>query len=162
MLSEKEFCRLIEKHQNIIHKISLLYSNDSSDREDLFQEICLQLWRSYENYHAEAKFSTWMYRVSMNTAISYTRKRANWLTFGLPTPVDRIPSERGNAEEDSMMLIEAISRLNPIDRAVIILWLEGETYGEIADVLGITESNVSVKLVRIKREIKDIVNGGPC
>jgi RNA polymerase sigma-70 factor (ECF subfamily) len=160
MISEKEFSKLIGQHQNIIHKISLLYSNDPSDREDLFQEICLQLWRSYDGFQGQSKFSTWLYRVSLNTAISYMRKKANWLTFGLPVPEDRIPSERAEADEDSVMLTRAISKLNRIDRALILLWLEGETYSEIAQILGISESNVSVKLVRIKRRIKEIVSEG--
>ena len=157
MVSEKEFSRLIGQHQNIIHKISLLYSNDPSDREDLFQEICLQLWRSYDGFQGQSKFSTWLYRVSLNTAISYMRKKANWLTFGLPVPEDRIPSQDTEPHEDSVALTRAISRLNRIDRAVILLWLEGETYSDIAQILGISASNVSVKMVRIKKKMKEIV-----
>lgn len=160
MIGEKEFSKLIAQHQNIIHKISFLYSEDASEREDLFQEICLQLWRSYGGFQGQSKFSTWLYRVSLNTAISHMRKRSDWLTFGLPTAADRIPSKRTHIDEDSMVLTQAISKLNRIDRAVILLWLEGETYAEIAHILGITESNVSVKLVRIKKKIKEMVSGG--
>jgi RNA polymerase sigma-70 factor (ECF subfamily) len=155
---KKAFSELIQKNQRIIHKITLIYANSAVDREDLFQEICLQLWLSYPNFREEAKFSTWMYRVALNTAISNIRKSKNSFSFEPLRETDRIPDESSDEKEHVKLLYSAISKLNRIDKAIILLWLEDKNYEEIATIMGTTKTNVSVKLVRIKRKLEELVS----
>ncbi len=155
--NKREFSELIQKNQAIIHKITRVYENAWADREDLFQEICLQLWKSYPNFREEAKFSTWMYRVALNTAISNIRKKKNG--FALESLKEhQMPAESTVDTENSKLLYNAISKLNRIDKAIILLWLEEKNYEEIATIMGTSKSNVSVKLVRIKRKLEELVN----
>lgn len=154
---KKEFSELIEKHQAIIHKVTMVYTNGPADREDLFQEICLQLWRSYPNFREEAKFSTWMYRVALNTAISDIRKKNRDLHFEQLLDNDRMETEPSDEKEQIQLLYRAISKLNRIDKAIILLWLDEKSYDEIASILGISKTNVSVKLVRIKRKLEEMI-----
>jgi len=148
---------LIENHQAIIHKVTMVYTNGPADREDLFQEICLQLWKAYPKFRAEAKFTTWMYRVALNTAISTVRKNRNkpgFESLGVyELPADENPEEKGQVK----LLYSAISKLNRIDKAIILLWLEDKSYDEIASIIGTSKNNVSVKLVRIKRKLEKLV-----
>jgi RNA polymerase sigma-70 factor (ECF subfamily) len=155
----KEFSKLLNQNQGVIHKISAVYSEDSADKEDLFQEICLQLWKSYSSFKSNSHFSTWMYKVSLNTAISYTRRRSKWKRAESSYSETQLAAATDPSGEKSRLLTQAISQLNRIDRAMILLWLEGESYDEIAEIMGITKSNVSVRLVRIKREMGNIING---
>lgn len=155
---KKAFSELIQKNQRIIHKITLIYANSAVDREDLFQEICLQLWLSYPNFREEAKFSTWMYRVALNTAISNIRKSKNSFSVEPLRETDRIPDESSDEKEQVKLLYSAISKLNRIDKAIILLWLEDKNYEEIATIMGTTKTNVSVKLVRIKRKLEELVS----
>ena len=156
MRADKErFSALLEKNKGIIHKISLIYTNNTADKADLFQDICLQLWRSYTNFRNDAQFSTWLYRVALNTAISQVRKKKV-----LDVEEYReLYSENSDSETDekTKLLFRAIARLNKIDRALILLWLEKKKYEEIAEILGISKSNVSVKLVRIKEKLSEII-----
>lgn len=155
--NKKKFSELIQKNQAIIHKIARIYANGISNHEDLFQEICLQLWKSYPNFRGEAKFSTWMYRVALNTAISNVRKKKNVFSFEPIRETDRI-EEDGDSEKDKVKLLyQAISKLNRIDKAIILLWLEEKSYEEIASIIGTSKNNVSVKLVRIKRKLEELV-----
>lgn len=155
--NRRKFSELIEKNQGIIHKVVLVYTNSLVEREDLFQEICLQLWRSYSNFREEAQFSTWMYRIALNTAISTIRKKEKYPDFE-PLKESVLPDETTENTDNVKILYLAISKLNNIDKALILLWLEEKSYDEIATVLGITKSNVSVKLVRIKRKLEELVN----
>jgi len=155
----KEFSELLNQNQGVIHKISAVYSEDSADREDLFQEICLQLWKSYSSFQSNSHFSTWMYKVSLNTAISHTRRRVKSLKAEASLSETQSAAATNPSDEKSQILTQAISQLNRIDRAMILLWLEGESYDEIAKIMGITKSNVSVRLVRTKREIANIIHG---
>ncbi|WP_372653109.1 RNA polymerase sigma factor [Draconibacterium sp.] len=144
MANKTEFSELIEKHQVIIHKITLVYANGQTDREDLFQEICLQLWRSFPNFRNEAKFSTLMYRVALNTAISDIRKKKTDIHFEQLRDNDRMETEPSDEKEQVKLLYRAISKLNRIDKALILLWLEEKSYEEIALILGISKTNVGV------------------
>lgn len=155
--TKKEFSQLIEKHQAIIHKVTLVYTNGPADREDLFQEICLQLWKAWPKFRAEAKFTTWMYRVALNTAISNVRKNRNRPGFELLADNDGATHENAEEMEQVKQLYKAISKLNRIDKAIILLWLDEKSYEEIASIIGTTKSNVSVKLVRIKRKLEELV-----
>ncbi len=142
----------------MIHKICLVYTNNSEDRQDLFQEICLQLWKSFGMFREESRFSTWLYRVALNTAIGDIRKRKKWLTYQPLKEVADVPEEEKEKKENLNVIYRAISQLNRIDKAVIILWLEEKSYEEIAEIVGMTAKNVSVRLVRIKNKLQDMVN----
>ncbi len=158
---EKEFTNIISTHQGIILKVCRMYCNDRDDSEDLFQEIVLQLWRSYPAFKADAKVSTWMYRIGLNTAITRLRKNSRKpLTQSLsiehqnlkdPLP-QRIDIEYG--EE----LQTAINMLNKLDKALVMLYLDEKNYKEIAEIIGISESNVGVKINRIKKKLQEIIN----
>ena len=155
---KKEFSELIQKNQAIIHKITMVYVNGRANREDLFQEICLQLWKSYPNFRKESQFSTWLYRVALNTAISNVRKEKKSFSFEPLRETDKIV-EVGDVEKEKIKLLyQAISKLNRIDKAIILLWLEEKNYEEIASIMGTSKKNVSVKLVRIKRKLEELVN----
>jgi len=158
-LDKAEFAELLERNKGIIHKVSIVYTNNSADKEDLFQEICLQLCSSYSTYREEALFTTWMYRVAINTAVSQVRKKRD-----IVIPVEEFQDKEDDSyssdkEEQVKQLFKAISLLNKIDKAIILLWLEEKKYEEIADILGISKSNVSVKLVRIKQNLTEIMKG---
>ncbi len=156
--NKREFSKLIQKNQGIIHKVTLVYTNSVVEREDLFQEICLQLWKSYSNFRNESQFSTWMYRVALNTAISSIRKKKNGFAFESMKDENRLVAEPTEEKENVKLLYRAISKLNQIDKAIILLWLEEKNYEEIASIMGISKSNVSVKLVRIKRKLEELIN----
>ena len=155
--TKKEFSELIEKNQAIIHKITMVYTNGYANREDLFQEICLQLWKSYPNFRQGAQFSTWMYRVALNTAISNVRKEKHKVAFEPLRESDRTEDDGTDEREKVTLLYRAISNLNQIDKAMILLWLDEKSYDEIAEIMGTSKSNVSVKLVRIKRKLEELV-----
>ena len=152
---EKEFLQLVNEHQPIIHKISFLYSTSLANRKDLEQEIVLQLWKSYGSFKGQSAFSTWMYRVALNTAISMT-KRPN--LFVLSEKVPTIPDDTEfNMElsEDVKILYKAIYQLKKVEKAIILMWLDEKSYDEIAETMGISVKNVSVKRVRIKSELAE-------
>jgi len=155
--NKKAFSELVEKHQAIIHKVTMVYASGRANREDLFQEICLQLWKAYPNFREEAKFSTWMYRVALNTAISNVRKEKTNPDYEQLRETDRIEEEGADEKEKITLLYRAISKLNRIDKAIILLWLEEKNYEEIASIMGTSKKNVSVKLVRIKRKLEKLV-----
>lgn len=155
---ENEFVERIQKHQGILHKICFVYSNTRADKEDLYQEIVLQLWKSYTSFRGAAKFSTWMYRVALNTAIRLNKKAAKFKNTRRKLNTEVASEETPDYSEDIRILYEAISKLSKIEKAVILLWLEEKTYGEISEIVGISEKNVSVKLVRSKRKLAKIIN----
>lgn len=154
---ETEFLSKIHKHQGILHKICFLYSNYNADREDLYQEITLQLWKSYPSFKGESEFSTWMYRVALNTAISITKKPSFFVaTDNAPTIQDNIENSM-DLNEEIKVLYKAISQLKKVEKAIVLLWLEEKSYEEIASTIGITVKNVSVKLVRVKAKLAEII-----
>lgn len=161
-MSEKtsKFIDLIESNQGIIHKICNIYTDDEFSHEDLFQEIVLQLWRSFESFKGEAKFSTWMYRVSLNTAIVLIRKKKkSIITSSYENQILNIKTEEIDTitEERIQLLYSAIKFLNSVERALILMYLEDVPYKEIAETLGITEVNVRVKMNRVKIKLKNII-----
>jgi RNA polymerase sigma-70 factor (ECF subfamily) len=153
---EKEFVKQIQKHQGILHKICFVYSNNTADKEDLYQEIVLQLWKSYPSFRKEAKFSTWMYRLALNTAITLNKKASKFKNKAQLSD-DYTVEQVDDYSEDIKILYKAISKLSKIEKAIILLWLEEKTYREIAEIVGITEKNVSVKLVRSKKKLGKLI-----
>jgi RNA polymerase sigma-70 factor (ECF subfamily) len=159
---QKEFLNQVDVHQNIIHKICFIYCRNRSDKEDLYQEIILQLWKSYPYFQGRSAFPTWMYRVALNTAITMTKKFWFFVdTGGLPD-IAFENETMTDLSEEIRLLYKAISELDKVEKAIILLWLENATYREIAETIGISEKNVSVKLVRIKeklaKKLKSTVN----
>ncbi len=157
---EKEFTQLIQQNQGIIYKICRLYTNNSEDSEDLFQEIVLQLWKSYNTFKGDSKFSTWMYRVALNTAITLFKKsikqvQTNELELQHLRFVDTNESEE--TEQQIQQLYEAIKKLTEIERALIMLYFEDLPYKDISEALGITEVNARVKMNRAKQKLKELL-----
>lgn len=156
--SPHPFESLLREHRGIVFKVASVYARSAEDRNDLAQEIATQLWRSFGAYDAgRAKFSTWMYRVALNVAISYARRSA-----GNPhlEPLDarhlELPGESDVSQPDERLaaLYAFIGRLDALNRALILLYLEERSYAEIADVLGISETNVATKIGRIKQKLR--------
>jgi RNA polymerase sigma-70 factor (ECF subfamily) len=151
------FIQLLEENRGIIHKICLMYTSNLPDKEDLYQEICLQLWRSFRSYRSESKFSTWLYQVALNTAISSVRKDRRQVKTVQLDQTEHFVARDSEREGMTRMLFKALSKLNKVDRAIILLWLEEKEYAEISEVMGISQSAVSVRLVRIRERLKLIM-----
>lgn len=157
-ISEQEFNRLVFENQEIIHKVCHMYCHSQADKEDLFQEIVIKLWQGLPNFRHESKHSTWIYRVALNTAISQFRKRRKG-----PSIEHNLGFELVEKEEDSQKaaqiraLYQGISQLNKVEKAIILLYLERKSYEEIAEITGLSKSNVSVKLVRIRKKLEEKV-----
>lgn len=158
---ELEFTQLIENNQGIVHKVCRIYSDTPEAHEDLFQEIVLQLWKSFDSFKGDAKFSTWMYRVGLNTAITLIRKKhKNVLTTSIDSQpyFDVKASEFDEEKEERLKLLyTAIKKLNDVERALVLLYLEDLPYKEIALTLGITEVNARVKMNRAKDRLKEMM-----
>ena len=155
-----KFVKLLEKHQNILHKICRIYADDSSSHQDLFQEMSIQLYKAYPKFRGEAKFSTWMYRVALNTAITLYRKRKKRVdTSDIENISFKVRAEEYDTttEENIKLMYKAIKQLNDIDKALVLLYLEEKNYDEIAETLGISQVNVRVKMNRVKKKLKNIL-----
>ena len=159
--NKKAFSELVKENQAVIHKITMVYENTWAGREDLFQEICLQLWKAYPGFREESSFSTWMYRVALNTAISDVRKRKSLFSTEPLRETDHVSWDTPRNDDNTRHLYRAISKLNRIDKAIILLWLEEKSYQEIAAIIGTSTNNISVKLVRIKRKLEEMINPSP-
>jgi len=156
-MDEKPFLALIQEHQGIIHKICRLYRDSKEDREDLFQEITYQLWKSFPAFKGEAKISTWMYRIALNTAIASFRKKRLDVEYQPVLP--DLPDQEVNEEQAIRQerLFGALKQLNESERAIITLYLDELSYRQIAEIIGINENNVGVKINRIKLKIQKLI-----
>ena len=158
---ETKFLSDFEQNQNIAHKICRIYTTNQSAHNDLFQEITIQVWKNYSKFRGDAKFSTWMYRVALNTAISLYRKSTRRVkTQDITDIAYKIKSTDYDDTEEVHLkaLYKAIQNLNDIDKALIFLYLEDKPYKEIAETLGITSVNARVKMNRAKEKLKNILN----
>lgn len=158
-MTQEEFVRQVQANQGILQKICRLYGQTQPDREDLFQEIVVQLWRALPKFEGQSKFSTWLYRVALNTAISDFRKKRRTLPVS-ETVVEslEIKSELGEVdkEENLNTLYVAISRLPEVDKAIVMLYLEDKSYEEMEDILGISANNLRVKMNRVKEKLRQL------
>jgi len=150
------FSETIQQHQGILHKLCRLYRDSREDREDLFQEMIYQLWKSYPSFAGNARISTWIYRVALNTALADFRRKQPRITYtdSLPDIPDN-GSQATSVQQDQ--LFAALRQLSDAEKAIIALYLEDMSYQEIADIIGIDENYVGVKLNRIKSKIKNIL-----
>lgn len=154
---EKEFLSLIEKQKRTIYKVCYMYANNQDDLNDLFQETVLNLWKSFPKYRGDSQFSTWVYRIAMNTCISFLR-RSSSRPQTVPMTAQLASSLVADEETESQLrgLYKLINQLGKLERALILLWLEERSYQEMADILGISKANVAVKLNRIREKLKNI------
>lgn len=155
------FVSLLEEHQNILHKICSLYTEDNETHKDLFQEMTIQLWQSFPKFKGDSKFSTWAYRVCLNTAISlYRHNKKNIVTVEWDTSLYQLRHEEYNPEHEERLkvLYASVRQLNDIEKALVYMYLENKDYEEIAITLGISEGNARVKMNRIKTKLKNILN----
>ena len=150
---EEQFQTLLEQHKGILYKICNSYCRNRDDRDDLAQEIAIQLWRAFPTFDAGYRFSTWMYRIALNVAISFYRRESTRKRYMLSAEGSLLefPEATPNQSEDLAILNQFISRLDPLNKALVLLYLDGNSYLEIAAILGITETNVATKINRIKR-----------
>ncbi len=158
---EEQFLDDFDANQNIAHKVCRIYTTNEQDHKDLFQEITIQVWQSYPKFKGDAKFSTWMYRIALNTAISLYRKSTKQVkTQDISEITFKIKSEEYDDTEELQLkaLYKAIHQLNDIDKALIFLYLEDKPYKEISETLGISEGNARVKMNRAKDKLKNILN----
>lgn len=153
--TEKTFLDLLNQHLGIVYKISQAYESDPDERADLRQEMIYQLWRSYPTFTGQAKFSTWMYSVCLNTALAYRRMFRRRQHQTLILLHEQIPDPPPDNQEEAMeALFNAIARLSPLNKAIVLLYLDDLSYQEIATITGLSKANVSVRLVRIKKELE--------
>ena len=151
---DKEFIDILNNHRGLLYKVCNLYCTDQEDRKDLFQEIVLQIWKSWGSFRRESKLSTWMYRIALNTAITHFRKEKR---SGSPVSLAEIEipdiNDSEEREESVRELFTAIDRLNKVDKSLILLYLEDKSYDEISEITGFSKSNVGVRLMRIKTKL---------
>jgi len=157
-MTQEEFVRQVQANQGIIQKICGLYGQTQPDREDLFQEIIVQLWKAVPKFQEQSRFSTWLYRVALNTAISDFRKKRRALPV-IQTEVASLEIESeliDDKDERLKTLYAAISRLQEIDKAIVMLYLEDKSYDEIEDIVGISASTLRVRMNRIKEKLREL------
>jgi RNA polymerase sigma-70 factor (ECF subfamily) len=159
-MDESQFILLIKEHQKIIHKICHLYRDSAEDREDLFQEITFQLWKAFPSFRNQAKVSTWIYRIALNTAIATFRKNKAAIEYRADLPDAQEELQNDAYAERQERLFFLLKKLNDGERAVITLYLEDLSYQQIAEIVGINENYVGVKLNRIKAKIQKLNNNG--
>ncbi len=154
---EKTFIEFFKPNQRLVHKICKIYTDNAEDHEDLFQEITIQLWRSFPGFKGEAKFSTWMYRVALNTAITLFRKpkknERRTVDIDVSSLTIRYEEDEDN-EHKLKKMYKAIYELSHVEKALIMMYLEDKSYREIGEILGITEGNARVKMNRAKNNLK--------
>jgi len=160
MRKQQEFIELIKENEGIIFKVTLIYSFKEEDQKDLYQEIVYQLWKSFDSFRGDSKISTWMYRIALNTSITYIKKEKK---KGNSVPIDDVLLHRIEhidtlMEERIKILHHHIKELNTIEKGVILLYLEGKSYDEIGSITGFTASNVGTRLNRIKKKLKSQIN----
>jgi len=154
------FLKIIAEHIGIIHKVCNVYCNSQEEKRDMMQEITFQLWKAFPSFREESKFSTWMYRIAFNTAITNIRKsKKHPLIEALSDRHQEISEKEDipSLDEDINRLYKAIAKLNEIEKGIILLYLEKKSYADIGEITGLSEKNVSVRIVRIKAKLKKIM-----
>lgn len=157
MISQEDFISVLEKHKGILYKIANVYSKNAEDRNDLVQEMIFQMWKSFDRYDNQYKYSTWIYRIALNVGISFYHKRSkNREAYHLDQSLINISDDKVDFEKEERlsMLNQFIKELKELDRAIILLYLEEKNHKEIAEIIGISESNVGTKIGRIKHILK--------
>lgn len=157
-MNEQEFANIVREHKSTIYTVCYMFSKNQDEVDDLFQEVLLNLWRGIEHFKGESKLATWIYRISLNTCISADRKKKKHATETLSQQADIYAATDEAETRQIQMLHKRVHRLRPLDRAIVLLWLEGLPYDEIGAITGISAKNVSVRLVRIREELKQMTD----
>ena len=153
-MTEREFETMVREHRSTIYTVCYMFSNDKDEVADLFQETLINLWRGSGTFRGESAPGSWIWKVALNTCITFDRKKRRGIqTEPLSMDIDLFDENAGDTRQIGL-LRERIGRLGPFDRAIVLLWLENLSYEEIGQIVGITPSNVSVRLVRIKEQLK--------
>jgi RNA polymerase sigma factor (sigma-70 family) len=160
MYTKEEFVRIIKENEGLIYKIARIYTSGREDEEDLYQEIIYQLWKSFPSFRNEAKISTWMYRIALNTSIAHLNKEKkrgyhipiNEQMLNMPDADDILKNERMES------MYTQIKKLTPVEKGIILLHLEGNNYDEIANITGFTSTNIGTRLGRIKQKLITQIN----
>ena len=153
----REFEQQIREHERLLYKVCHIYADHAADRDDLFQEIVIQLWKAYPNFKGKSTFSTWLYRVALNTAITGLRKKKNFITTYEPAQLPEHPDDQQAqvTEERLQLMYSAISELNSIDKAIVMLYMEDRSYEEMEDILGMSQGSLRVRMNRIKATLRE-------
>lgn len=156
---ESEFTRTVREHRSTIYTVCYMFSKDQDEVADLFQEVLINLWKSFISFEGRADVRSWIYRVSLNVCISIDRKKKRHKTIPLTMDINPFEeTETNNNSRQMDMLRQRIAKLPQFDRAIILLWLENMSYEEIGMIVGISAKNVSVRLFRIKEQLKQMSN----
>lgn len=157
---QERFLHLLEKNIGMIIKISRAYSKIRQDREDLMNDITLELWKSFKNFNGDSKISTWIYRVALNTSMNYKRKTSKDSLFSSFDELKEKDTPSWLIEEDNSLelqvLYNCIDELNEINKAIILLYLDGNSHDEISEIMGVSKTNVGTRISRIKEQIKNL------
>lgn len=155
--AEQQFEQHIKANELLIYKVCRMYAYTAADREDLFQEIVIQLWNAYPKFRGESKFSTWLYRVALNTAITGLRKKKNFIESREPAQLpEEITDENTGREDELLQLHQAIGQLNQVEKAIVVLYMEDKSYEEMEEIMGMSQGNLRVKMNRIKEKLRQL------
>ncbi len=155
---EQEFTKVVREHKGTIYTVCYMFSKDEDEVVDLFQEILINIWKGFENFRGDSSMRTWIWRISFNTCVSYEKRKSR---RGSTIPLSLNINLFDDSDEDTRqikMLQKRIRQLGPFDRAIVLLWLDDLSYAEIGEIVGISEKNVSVRLVRIREQLKKMNN----
>lgn len=155
--SEQEFAQIIQQNRSTIYTVCYMFSKDEDEVNDLFQETLVNLWQGFDKFEGRSNVKTWIYRVSLNTCISMDRKKKHRKTVPLSIDINLF-EDHDEGTKQIGLLHKRISKLQPFDRAIVLLWLENISYEEIGLIVGITTKNVSVRLYRIREQLKNMSN----
>ena len=152
---EQQFSQLVRDNRSTIYAVCYMFSNNQDEVADLFQEVLIKLWKGYSTFESRSDIKTWIYRVALNTCISIDRKNKRRAKHQLSMDINLFADKDAKTEQVSM-LHRRINQLQPLDRAIVLLWLENISYDEIGAIVGITAKNVSVRLFRIRQQLKNM------
>ena len=155
--TERQFAKTVREYKSTIYTVCYMFSKDDDEVNDLFQEVLINLWKGYDSFGHRSDIRTWIYRVALNTCISLDRKKRRSATVRLAMDINLF-EDRDEDTRQVDLLHKRISRLQPFDRAIVLLWLEDLSYEEIGQIVGISTKNVSVRLFRIREQLKNMSN----
>lgn len=156
-ITEQEFAKMMKAHKSTIYTVCYMFSNDEDEVADLFQEVMIRVWRGLPSFNGGSDVKTWIYRIALNTCISFDCKKKRRHETKLAMDINLF-ADKDKETEQINILHKRISRLLPLDRAIVLLWLENISYEEIGAIIGISAKNVSVRLVRIREQLKSMSN----
>ena len=152
---EQEFTSIVKEHKSTIYTVCYMFSKDADEVNDLFQEILLNMWKGFDGFQGRSNIKTWIYKVALNTCITIEKKKKKRNTVELSLDIN-LYEDNDSDTKQIKLLYDRINKLGPFDRAIILLWLDNMPYDEIGAVVGISPKNVSVRLVRIKEQLKNM------